>query len=224
MGVGCWLWALPVCGQQPVADTPHWRDSLAVLNRQIAASPDSTDLRLRKAAVNIELGQWEYAADEYTRVLANDAQNPAARFFRAYTNTQLKRYDQALFDYEELLRSYPLHFEARLGHAYVQQKTGRRTESLDELNLMAEMFPDSVTVYAARAGLEAEMQLTEPALYDWERAEQLAPRDPTYVVSHVDLLLVLGRNREALRVLDAAVKRGVPRGMLAEWYRRAKKE
>ena len=224
LGVGCWLWALPVCGQQPVADTPHWRDSLAVLNRQIAASPDSTDLRLRKAAVNIELGQWEYAADEYTRVLAKDAQNPAARFFRAYTNTQLKRYDQALFDYEELLRSYPLHFEARLGHAYVQQKTGRRTESLDELNLMAEMFPDSVTVYAARAGLEAEMQLTEPALYDWERSEQIDSLNAGYVASHVDLLLAHRRIEEAFGVLDAAVARGIPRGMVQALYIRCRKE
>ena len=126
----------------------QWRDSLAVLNRQIAASPDNIELRLNKAAVNIELGQWEYAADEYTKVLAKDAQNPAAHFYRAYTNTQLRRYDLALFDYEELLRVVPLHFEARLGHAYVQQKVKHYSEALDELNLMAEMFSDSVMVYA----------------------------------------------------------------------------
>jgi hypothetical protein len=62
------------------------------------------------------------------------------------------------------------------------------------------------------------MKQDEVALYDWQRAEQLSPRDPTFVVSHVDLLLVLGRKTEARRVLDAAVRRGIPRGMLAEWY------
>ena len=44
------------------ATAQEWRDSLATLNRQIENNPQSTDLRLRKAAVNIELGQWESAA------------------------------------------------------------------------------------------------------------------------------------------------------------------
>lgn len=201
----------------------NWRDSLAVLNRQIEAELGNTDLHLRKAAVNIELGEWEYAADEYTKVLAKDGQNPAARFFRAYTNTHLHRYDQALLDYEELLRVTPLHFEGRLGHAYVQQKIGRRTEALDEMNLMAEMFPDSAMVYAVRAGMENEIHQTELALYDWERACQLAPYNADYVLSHAELLMTLFREEEALAVLDAAVNRGVPRGLLQHLYKKLRR-
>ena len=200
--------------------TQQWRDSLAVLNSQIAASPHNLELHLRKAAVNIELGKWEYAADEYTLVLSKDEKNPAARFYRAYTNAQLKRYDQALFDYDELLRFSPMHFEGRLGHAYVQQKIGRRTESLDELNLMVEMFPDSAIVYAARAGLEQDMKQHELSLFDWEKAEQLDSLNANYVVSHAELLLSLERKAEARLVLDEAVSRGIPRGLLQYLYRR----
>ena len=57
----------------------EWRDSLATLNRLIDNNPRSTDLRLKKAAVNIELGQWEYAVEEYGRVLQLDKKNLAAR-------------------------------------------------------------------------------------------------------------------------------------------------
>ena len=67
------------------------------------------------------------------------------------------------------------------------------------------------------------MKQDEAALYDWQKAEELSPRDPTYVVSHVDLLLVLERRKEARRVLDAAVNRGIPRGMLLEWYAKCKR-
>lgn len=201
----------------------QWRDSLEVLNRQIAQSPSDLELHLRKAAVNIELGEWEYAADEYTLVLAKDATNPAARFFRAYTNTQLHRYDQALFDYAELLRVSPLHFEARLGHAYVQEKTGRRMEALDELNLMVEMFPDSASAYAARADLENTLHQTELALYDWERAVQTDSLNADYVQSHALLLLSLERGEEARQVLDAAVARGLPRGLFQPLYARIKR-
>ena len=38
-----------------------WRQRLDSLNREIDRQPESTDLRLKKAAVNIELGQWDYA-------------------------------------------------------------------------------------------------------------------------------------------------------------------
>ena len=59
------------------AQTPQqWRDSLRVLNKEIAQSAWNTDLHLRKAAVNLELQQWQYAVDEYGLILQHEAQNP----------------------------------------------------------------------------------------------------------------------------------------------------
>jgi tetratricopeptide (TPR) repeat protein len=108
--------------------------------------------------------------------------------------------------------------------AVVLQQLGRKQDALDELNQTIELHGDSAVAYAARANLERQMKLDDVALYDWQRAEQLAPNDPTYVVSHVDLLLVLERREEARRVLDAAVKRGIPKGMLLEWYDKCKRK
>lgn len=219
LALGLWLLAaVPVSGQRPVAGSQKWRDSLDVLNRQIARSPWSTDLHLRKAAVNLELGQWEYAIDEYGLVLRREPQNPAALFYRAYANTHLRRFDLARNDLSELLTYLPRHFEGRLSLAVVLQQLGRKQEALDQLNQTIELHADSAVAYAARANLERKLKLDDAALYDWQRAEQLSPRNPIYVVSHVDLLLVLERRREARRVLDAAVGRGIPRGMLLEWY------
>ena len=200
-----------------------WRDSLAVLNKQIATSPWSTDLHLRKAAVNLELKQWEYAIDEYALVLQHDPKNPAALFYRAYANTHLRRFDLARNDLSDLLAFLPRHFEARLSLAVVLQQLGRKMDALDELNQTIELHGDSAVAYAARANLERQMKMDDAALYDWQRAEELAPNDPTYVVSHVDLLLVLERREEARRVLDAAVKRGLPKGMFLEWYEKCKR-
>ena len=52
----------------------QWRDSLSVLNSLIDRQPRSTDLRLRKAAVNIQLGQWDYAAGAYSQSSLNTAE------------------------------------------------------------------------------------------------------------------------------------------------------
>lgn len=201
----------------------NWRDSLNILNQQIATSPWSTDLHLRKAAANLQLKQWQYAIDEYALVLQKDPANPAALFYRAYANTHLRRYELARNDYRDLLAIHPHHFEARLSLAVVLQLMGHRQDALDQLNQVVEFCPDSAVAYAARANLEREMKQDEAALYDWQRAEQLSPRDPLYVISHVDLLLVLERREEARRVLNAAVGRGIPRGLLQEWFDKAKR-
>ena len=202
---------------------PQWRDTLTVLNKQIAQSGWSTDLHLRKANANLQLKQWQYAVDEYALVLQHESRNPAALFYRAYAYTHLRRFDLARNDLNDLLILLPHHFEARLSLAVVLQQLGRKQEALDHLNQAVQQCPDSAVAYATRANLERDMKQDEAALYDWQKAEELSPKDPTYVVSHVDLLLVLERRKEARKVLDAAIKRGIPRGMLLEWYNKCKR-
>ena len=231
-GLGFWLfaigfWLLAVqnanCQQLKANSQENWRDTLAAINKQIAQSQWSTDLHLRKANANLQLQQWQYAIDEYGLVLRHEERNPAALFYRAYAYTHMRRFDLARNDLNDLLTIVPRHFEGRLSLAVVLQQLGRKQEALDELNQTIQQHPDSAVAYAARANLERQMKQDEAALYDWQRAEELSPRDATYVVSHVDLLLVLERREEARRVLDAAVRRGIPRGMLREWFDKCKR-
>lgn len=176
-----------LCACDATAQT-SWRDSLAILNEQIRLQPTSTDLRLRKAAVNIELRQWEYAVDEYGRVLELDPKNLAAHFFRAYAHSQLRHYDQARSDYEAIIAVVPRHFEAQLGLAMTFRSMGKRTETLDRLNLLVEQHPDSALAWAARAGYEAELEQLEPALYDWDEALRRDPQNPEFKASRNALL------------------------------------
>ena len=134
LAFGFWLLAQPANSQQLTAKSINWRDSLATLQKEIARQPWSTDLHLRKAAVNLELAQWQYAIDEYGLILERDVQNPAALYYRGYAHTQLRHYDMARRDYEELLSIFPRHTEARMALSYVLQLQGRQAEALDQLN------------------------------------------------------------------------------------------
>ena len=200
----------------------EWRDSLYTLNQLIRKNPYNTDLKLRKAAINIELGQWEYATDEYSRVLELDPKNLSAYFFRAYANTQLRRYDLARNDYEKLLNIVPKNFEAQLGLAMVKRKMGRQMDTLEELNKLVLQFPDSALAFAARAGYEAEIKQYDVALYDWDEALKRQPNNTDFLISKVDLLISLKRHTEAWNLLNDAIKRGVPRLVLKEWIDRCK--
>lgn len=199
-----------------------WRDSLEVLNKAISQHPRSVDLRLRKAAVNIELNQWEYAIDEYGRVLQLEPGNLSALYFRAFACTHLQRYDQARSDYEDIVARVPRHFEAMLGLVLVKRKQGRMTEALDGLNTLVELFPDSALAYASRASMESEMHHYEPALFDWDEALRLSPGNVEFCVSKAHLLLTLGRKKEARRALQQAIDGGTPPSALKEWLDRCK--
>ena len=201
----------------------QWRDSLTVLNRMIDHRPNSTDLRLKKAAVNIQLGQWDYAIDEYGKVLMIEPDNPAALYYRAYCLTNQRQYAMARSDYEAFLRKMPTHMEARLGLATVYARMGRVTDARDQYNQMVEMFRDSVVCYVARAVFETSQQQYDVALYDWDEAISRQLQNVDYVASKVDLLLKLERRKEALEELEKALQRGVPRGVLKEWIDKCQK-
>jgi len=184
--------------------------------------PSSTDFRLKKAAVNIELEQWSYAVDEYSRVLQLDPKNLAAYYYRAYANSLMRRYDLAKVDYESFLSLVPKHFEAQLGLAVVKRKLGRQLDAMDELNRLVQLFPDSALAYAARAGYEAELQKYELALYDWEEALRRNPQNVEFGVSKLDVLIALKRYDEAWQAIEQLQKNGVPRAALKEWIDKCK--
>ena len=198
----------------------EWRDSLETLSACLKKDPNNIDLRLRKAEADIQLERWDYALAEYGGILRADDKNLAALYFRAYVHEKLRHYAEAKADYDAFLAIEPLHLEARLGLAHVLQKMGRKSDTIDELNHIVQMFPDSADAYAARAAYETEMQQYDVAVYDWGEAVRRRPEHADYTVSMVDVLLRLGRKREAREALDALVSKGTPRGVLKEWYDR----
>lgn len=201
------------------------RDSLAAAAEVLAYHPDSIDLRLRKAAWNIELGEWQYAKGEYDYVLAREPDNPAALFYRAYCNDRIGRYNFARADYLNLLKVVPGNFEAQLGLALLNQKDRHYTEAFDGVNRLVSQFPDSAVAYAARGGIEREREMYELALSDYEEASRLDTDNRDYLLNRVDLLMRLGRKDDAGKIVSRLEAMGMSRVELRkmlEGYRRKK--
>lgn len=198
------------------------KDSLAVAAELLKKFPDNVDLRLRKASWNLLLEQWDYAKKEYDEVLAKDSDNVAALYYRAYVHERLHKYAFARKDYERMLKVVPGNFNGQLGLALLNQKDMRYTDAMNIINHLVEQFPDSAVAYAARAGMEQERGMMEIAEYDFSQAIRLDPGNVDYLLSHADLLIRMGRKKEARRDLDAVVAKGVPKPSLADLYARCK--
>ena len=200
----------------------EWRDSLSVLNRQIMSSEYSSDLYLRKAAVNLELEQWDYAIETYTDILKREPANPAALFYRAYANGKMRRYELAENDYRNFLKVAPENVDGMLALAYICIKRGNNKEAMDNYNRILELFPDHSVAYASRASLETTEKFYDAALMDWDKAIENDQQNIGYLVSKAELLILMERKAEARRTLDDAVRKGAIRGQLRDLYHKAK--
>lgn len=214
------LWLVVLCGQ--AQDKQSLRDSLAAATEALSYHPDSVDLRLKKAAWNVELEQWQYAKDDYDRVLRKEPDNVAALYYRAFVNEKLGRYNFARLDYQNLIRLVPGNFEIQLGYALLNQKDHHYTEAMDQMNLLVSQYPDSALAYAARAGMEVERGQYELASYDYEEAILRDSTNTDYILAHADVLITLGRKEKARKQLDRLVALGIPRGSLKDYYKRLK--
>ncbi len=215
---------LIVLGQTMTAQTnAQLRDSLKLATERLAYYPDSIDLRLKKTSWNIRLEQWEYAKEDLDKVLNLKPTDVAGLYFRAFVNEKLKRYNFARLDYEHLLYLVPGNFQAQLGLALLNQKDQHLTEAFDQINQLAEAYPDSAIVYAARGGIEKERQMYELAEYDYAEAMKRDCTNIDYIINHIDLCIILRKNEKAIEELHRLEKSGIPRARLKEFYDRIKK-
>ena len=199
------------------------RDSLVLATQVLAYHPDSIDLRLKKAAWNIQLEQWQYAKDDLDKVLFLNNTNIAGLFYRAYVNEKLLRYNFARLDYQNLLVLVPGNFQAQLGLALLNEKDKHYTEAYDGLNSLIEQYPDSATAYAARGGIEKEHKRLELAEYDYAKAISLDDANIDFRLNHVDVLISLGRKSEAYAELDKLQQMGIKIGQMRDFYVRLKR-
>ncbi|MDO5446991.1 MAG: hypothetical protein Q4F34_04335 [Prevotellaceae bacterium] len=187
-------------------------------------SAQTTDELLKTAGNQIEKENWQDALDTYNKVVQKDHDNAAAFYFRAYVNEKLHRYKFARSDYEQFLKIAPFNYEGMLGLALLNQKDKHYTEAYDQINNLVEMYPDSVSAYIARAGIEEERSMLEPCIFDWGEAIRLAPNVGEYYVARAERLIRVGRKEEATRDLDKAVELGINASTVKYLYKRIKRQ
>lgn len=166
----------------------------------------SLPLLMLRANLLLQIDSVQSAIDCYNKIEKVMPDNRDILFFRAYAYTIQQKYDKAKKDYIALLAKTPNDTAARLGLALLYHKEGSSNECAMLFECMLEEQPMNDEIYAARCNVEIENKQYELALFDIEKAIEIAPRKAEYHSTKADILVALGRKKAASRSRSVADK------------------
>lgn len=207
----------------------HYVEAAEKLTLILKEYPYFWDARLARAESYLQTGKHaEAIQDTEDILLVNSAHEVPedvmyrARFVRAAARYALRQYHEAYTDLTFILRENPSDISVQVLEALTLQRMGRPKEALNKLNLIVASNPENTDALAARASVEEEMQLHVQACDDYTVLIRLNPDDSGYYIARAKLRIALGEKHAAKSDLDAAVRLGVPRGMVHALYMNTK--
>lgn len=197
-------------------------DALANYSKALAIQPKLVPVLEQRAGLYLDKGDEGRALQDFTTILSQEPDHVQALLGRGYLLMQQHKLQEARLDFEGLLLNYPQHKQGELGLAILCQKQGRFQESADRFARLIERYSADSSLYEARGNMEREAKWYELALIDYEEAGRLSKNDPIYNVMQAQVYLDQNKKKSAKRMLDRAVRDGLNRASLEEYYNKCK--
>lgn len=204
-------------------------EAIKKLTDIIKTYPNYFDARLARAEAYLQLGRTNEAIDDAQQLLEKQHLDgmtadiaERARFVRAAARYQLRLYTDAHADLQTIMGDNPQNVNAQVLDALTLQHMGRPKEALNRLNLIVEAHPHHIDAISTRAAVEAELNLTAMARADYDTLIKLQPNESSYYIERAKMLIRLGEKKAARNDLDAAVRMGVPQGMVHLLYQQVR--
>lgn len=204
-------------------------EAIKKLTDIIKTYPNYFDARLARAEAYLQLGRTNEAIDDAQQLLEKQHLDgmtadiaERARFVRAAARYQLRLYTDAHADLQTIIGDNPQNVNAQVLDALTLQQMGRPKEALNRLNLIVEAHPHHIDAISTRAAVEAELNLTAMARADYDTLIKWQPNESSYYIERAKMLIRLGEKKAARNDLDAAVRMGVPQGMVHLLYQQVR--
>jgi len=159
--------------------------------------PDDWHARLWRGHVFSAAWRYEWAAEEYQKVLDRNADYVPAHLSLANALLSVHRFDEALPHFERFLQAEPGHAYALLGLARCQRAVLPPEAARATLEELCTSHPDFVAGLAFRGKVELESDNPKEALAWFRRAHALDPNDLATNQGLAAALRRLGKEKEA---------------------------
>lgn len=187
-------------------------------SKALEIQPKLVPVLEQRAGLYLDKGEKGRAMLDFSAILNEQPDHEQALLGRAYLRMQQNMFQEARLDFDGLLLNHPQNKQGELGFAILCQKQGRFQEAADRFARLIERYPGDPSLYEARGNMEREAKWYELALIDYEEAGRISKNDPVYTVMQALVYLDQNKKTSARRMLDRAVRAGMTKAQLEEYY------
>ncbi|HOT91152.1 MAG TPA: tetratricopeptide repeat protein [Anaerolineae bacterium] len=163
---------------------------------EASPTPDSvspTSDYLRRAAIYLNMGEYEKAIREFNQALALDPTCTQAYYDRGLAYAQRQYYEQAAADFSRVIELDPQHADAYYNRGLIYARQGTFEQALADYNQAIALNPDDPLAYNSRGNVYYHHKDYARALADYDQA---ILRDPDYADAYLNRGLTYAAQEE----------------------------
>lgn len=184
---------------------------LRAFDKYVRNNPRDPRGYLQRANARSQLGHYENAIGDYSRVIDLDPDMIEAYLGRAVCRAQLRRYDRAVEDLTHVIQLRPDEATGYALRAGLRAQQRQYARAVEDCTRAIELDPDNPRRYVFRATLLAELDEYEQAAADYTRVIQLEPDDASAYNNRAYFRALAGVDLdEALDDVQKAIDMGGP--------------
>ncbi len=172
--------------------------------------PENLTLLNSRASLYAEMAEYTKAIDDYTTIIAKEAENEDAYYQRALCRLMNSDTLGARLDLELIDKFNPQSAKSRLGMAYVYKAQRMWREAAELYDALIERNPKSASLLRERAEVHYLSGRMGAALADIEKSISMGPRDPYSYILRAQIRYAKGDKEYARRDLNQALELGLP--------------
>ena len=170
--------------------------SLEMLRRAVAYSSDNFTYRLAVATMSRNLGMFGEASDEYEKLVKDYPGKPELNYYLADALTQEGEIGKAIDAYDALESSIGMSEALSMQKYKLYNALEQNDNAFKEVEKLAAKFPMESRYQIILGDLHLEKNDTVKALKYYQKAHEIDPESPYYIVSMANYYEVVG-NKDA---------------------------
>lgn len=177
-----------------------YNDTVEACDAWLELNPTSSDGYFARAYAYSELGNYEAAIVDYTKVLIMSPKYALAFNNRGFAYSLLGDHEAAIRDYTRALLTDNNYTQALINRAYTYIELGDYENALADADLLQTMEADDTYVYLLMGTIYLDQELYDEAIETYNDYIDLAPQDPSGYLSRGFAYWMMGE--DALAAVD----------------------
>jgi len=153
-----------------------WKDELSLWNDNVTKTPNLSIALMNRGLAYADLGQWEKAIDDYSRVLEIDPTYVETYDNRGVAYCNLNQWEKAIDDFSKAIKIDSNFLRAYYNRGIAYGKIGPMDKSIADYSRLIEIYPKSDKAYANRGVDYFKLGQLDKAIVDYSMAILINPK------------------------------------------------